>query len=89
MDITSSQRKAIARWARPTDHILITELLGHFRSAGRVSNKYSLEIWVQVTAQVNKPSVGTGVATLSVLQVKNRYFSVCFLSSWSLLLTAG
>lgn len=77
MEISSSSRKAIARWAKPTDRILITELLRHVRNGDRIFNKFSPEIWAQITAQVNKPSIGTDIPMLNVFQVKNRYSAVC------------
>ncbi|CUS10354.1 unnamed protein product [Tuber aestivum] len=74
MEASSSSRKPIARWDSAGDRLLITELLHHIRKGERINNKFSPEVWAQIAAQVNKPSIGTGIRPLTLAQVKNRYF---------------
>ncbi|PWW76859.1 hypothetical protein C7212DRAFT_363458, partial [Tuber magnatum] len=74
MEDSSGSRKAMARWDSTTDRLLISEVLRHLRNGEGANKNFSLKIWNLIAGRINEPSVALGNPTLSVSQVKNRYF---------------
>jgi len=81
--VNSSQRKAIARWFKQSDEILISALLDHLRNGDKVNGAFTPEIWTQVTALVNKWYRSARIPSLIEDQVKKRYGSVSLLPAFS------
>ncbi|RPB02986.1 hypothetical protein L873DRAFT_1841580 [Choiromyces venosus 120613-1] len=65
-----TKRMVATIWSRPTDLILLTELLRHVRNGPRMTYGFPLEVWTTATEKINKV---TKHSVIQLKQVKNRY----------------